>query len=164
MCVTNRLSIKSHSKFVSFCVEAVEWIGLQRNAGIALATLYIAKGTDFKKLSAEDIAGITGYSRSNVSLVLSELEARGMVKSSTDSSQVGRGRKRILYSVESGVVSPMEFAVSQIMKRLRIFANELESIEEDRLEDEENLQEIIHEFREEAQLVVSSLTETHLTH
>lgn len=164
MCVTNRPSIKSHSKFVSFCIEAAEWIGLQRNAGIALATLYIVKGTELEKLSAEDISVITGYSRSNVSLVLSELEARGLVKSSTDSAQVGRGRKRILYSVQTGVISPMEFAVSQMMRRLNVFANELESIEGDRLADEANLQETVHEFKEEAQLVVSSLTETRLAH
>ncbi len=162
--MTSHPSIKSHSKFVSFCVEAAEWIGLQRNAGIALATLYIVKGTEFEKLSAEDIARITGYSRSNVSLVLSELEARGLAKSSTDSTQIGRGRKRILYSVESGVVSPVEFAVSRMMKQMYEFSDELETIEEELIADGENLRETVHEFKEEAQLVYSSLTETHLNH
>lgn len=164
MCLTNRPSIKSHNKFVSFCVEAVEWIGLQRNAGIALATLYIAKGTEFEKLSAEDIAGITGYSRSNVSLVLSELEARGLARSSIDNNQIGRGRKRILYSVENGVLTPLEFAVSQMLKQMSEFTSELENIEEEPIADGKNLRETVHEFKEEAQLVYSSLTETHLVH
>jgi DNA-binding transcriptional regulator GbsR (MarR family) len=164
MSVTSRPSIKSHSNFISFCVETAEWIGLQRNAGVALATLYIVKGSEFEKLSAEDIASITGYSRSNVSLVLSQLESKRLVRSTTDNAQIGRGRKKILYSVGTGVITPLEFAVLQVMKKMKAFTSELETIEKGSVEEGESLRETVHEFKEEAELVFSSLTEMHLAH
>ncbi|MFW9976745.1 MAG: MarR family transcriptional regulator [Candidatus Thorarchaeota archaeon] len=150
-------SLKSYPRFVSFCVNLSEWLGLQRNAGMALATLYIAKGTDYEKMSAEDIAKITGYSRSNVSLVLSQLEALDLVESENDDAQTGRGRKRILYSVGGKVTSPISFAISKIVGQLEELSTALKNIEDAPNNKPDSLLKTIEEFKREAEIAFTSL-------
>jgi len=125
---------------------------------MALATLYVAKGTEFEKLSAEDIAKVTGYSRSNVSLVLSQLEALNLVKSENDETQTGRGRKRILYSVGKGVTSPISFAIGKIMGQLEEVSTALKNIEDRPNDKPVSLLKTIEEFKREADAAFGSLT------
>ncbi len=156
----SHISLKSYPRFVSFFVNFSEWLGLQRNAGMALATLYIAKDTDSEKMSAEDIAQVTGYSRSNVSLVLSQLEALNLVASENDDAQTGRGRKRILYTVSKNVTSPISFAVSKIMGQLQELNTALTNIEDHPNDKPKSLMKTIDEFQKEAERTVTSLAKT----
>ena len=154
------ISLKPYPRFVSFFVNFSEWIGLQRNAGMALATLYVVKDTEFEKMSAEDIAKVTGYSRSNVSLVLSQLEALNLVVSENDETQTGRGRKRILYFVSKDATSPISFAVSKILGQLQELHTALENIEDHPNDKPLSLLKTIEEFHQEAEKAVSSLAKS----
>lgn len=127
---------------------------------MALATLYVAKDTESEKMSAEDIAKVTGYSRSNVSLVLSQLEALNLVVSENDETQTGRGRKRILYFIGKDATSPISFAVSKIMGQLKELYTSLENIEDHPNDKPQSLMKIIEEFHREAEKAVSSLAKS----
>ena len=103
---------------VRFFEKLVEWLGLSRNAGSLLAVLYAERYRNHGRLSLEELAEATSYSRSNVTLILSQLEAIGIVEGETDLNQTGRGRRRILYQINDEVPSPISLLVRTMEDRL----------------------------------------------
>ncbi len=69
-------------------------------------------------LSPEEICSITGFSRSSVSVIISQLEVIGIVDGLIDSSQTGRGRRRTLYSISGGLSSLTLFGIKRISVEL----------------------------------------------
>ena len=87
----SNLDLRAHNPLIRFFEKQAEWIGLSKNAGPVLAALYTAKYETGERVSLEDLADSTSYSRSNVSLILTQLEALGIAIGEIDYSQTGRG-------------------------------------------------------------------------
>jgi DNA-binding transcriptional regulator GbsR (MarR family) len=102
-------SLRAYSRLIRFFEKQVEWLGLARNAGPVLAVLNLAKYKSNTRMSAEEISESTSYSRSSVGLILSQLEALGLVFGEADYTQTGRGRESLekLYEADAPFVTQM---------------------------------------------------------
>ena len=109
--------------------KVARWIGLSSNAGPVLAALFLEQYGTAEKLSSEDVCRITGYSRANAGLIISQLEALGVIEGARDYDQTGRGRKRVLYSVNGSFTEVFELGVISIQDRLVGMTRDLDTIE-----------------------------------
>ena len=109
--------------------KVARWIGLSPNAGPVLAALFIESYESGERLSSDDICQITGYSRANAGLIVSQLEALGVIDGERDYDQTGRGRKRVLYTVNGGFADIFELGVISIQDRLNGMLKDLDTIE-----------------------------------
>ena len=73
--------------------KVAKWIGLSTNAGPVLASLFVESYSTGNRLSSDEICKGTGYSRANAGLIISQLEALGVIEGQRDYDQTGRGRK-----------------------------------------------------------------------
>jgi DNA-binding transcriptional regulator GbsR (MarR family) len=124
------IELEKYSQLVRFFEKQAEWLGLQRTAGPVLTALTIAKYHEKKPLNADQLAAITGYSRSNMGLILSQLEALGLVHGFHDPNQSGRGRKKILYHIGEGPNSLMQMGVKKTIDRLLESGEEITYLKE----------------------------------
>ncbi|TFG31276.1 hypothetical protein EU527_12855 [Candidatus Thorarchaeota archaeon] len=104
------------------------WIGLSPNAGPVLAALFIEYNNSRERLSSDDICHITGYSRANAGLIISQLEALGIIDGQRDYDQTGRGRKRVLYTVNGTFATIFELGIISIQDRLNAMLKDLDAI------------------------------------
>ncbi len=109
--------------------KVARWIGLSSNAGPVLAAFFLEQYGTAKKLSSEDICRITGYSRANAGLIISQLEALGVIEGARDYDQTGRGRKRVLYSITGSFTEVFEIGVISMQDRLDGMIRDLDTIE-----------------------------------
>jgi DNA-binding transcriptional regulator GbsR (MarR family) len=148
---------------VRYFNKMVESLGLSRNSGSILALLYLEKYETGDSLNLDEIAEATNYSRSNVTLILSQLEAMGIVYGETDMSQTGRGRRRILYQLKDGVPSPISLLLKQMKDKLNDNLNEIGSLKESFGKDMPALKKMLDDFEEEVSEAIKSLTKTTTT-
>lgn len=154
-------NLKKYNPIVRLFEKQVEWLGLSRNAGPILAAIYISKYRDERKLNAEQIADATNYSRSNVGLVLSQLEALGLIYGEMDFSQTGRGRRRILYSVEEGS-SLASLSIKKTIDRLEESIREIDTLLVILNPETPEMPKMLSKFKHEAEAAVSSLSELYI--
>lgn len=109
--------------------KVARWIGLSPNAGPVLAAFFLEQYNSGEKLSSDDICRITGYSRANAGLIISQLEALGVIDGQRDYDQTGRGRKRVLYTINGSFTDIFELGVVSIQDRLNGIVRDLDSIE-----------------------------------
>jgi len=109
--------------------KVAKWIGLSPNAGPVLAALFIEHYESGERLSSDDICQITGYSRANAGLIVSQLEALGVIDGQRDYDQTGRGRKRVLYTVNGTFADIFELGVISIQDRLNGMLKDLDTID-----------------------------------
>lgn len=109
--------------------KVAKWIGLSPNAGPVLAALFIEHYETGERLSSDDICEVTGYSRANAGLIVSQLEALGVIDGQRDYDQTGRGRKRVLYAVNGTFSDIFELGVISIQDRLNGILKDLHTIE-----------------------------------
>jgi DNA-binding transcriptional regulator GbsR (MarR family) len=109
--------------------KVAKWIGLSPNAGPVLAALFIEHYETGERLSSDDICDVTGYSRANAGLIVSQLEALGVIDGQRDYDQTGRGRKRVLYAVNGTFSDIFELGVISIQDRLNGMLKDLQRIE-----------------------------------
>ena len=109
--------------------KVAKWIGLSPNAGPVLAALFIENNESGDRLSSDDICQITGYSRANAGLIVSQLEALGVIIGQRDYDQTGRGRKRVLYSINGSFSDIFELGIISIQDRLNGMLKDLDTIE-----------------------------------
>jgi DNA-binding transcriptional regulator GbsR (MarR family) len=150
-------------KVVRFFEESVERLGLSKNAGSVLAVLYAEKYNSGRKLSLEELAKATSYSRSSVTLILSQLKSLGIVQETMDSKQSGRGRRRILYDLEDGVKSPMALLVAQIRACLQDTIGEIEFLLEAN-KDVSYLNKMLNAFKKETELILRPASKDDVLH
>jgi DNA-binding transcriptional regulator GbsR (MarR family) len=124
----SEITLGSYGQLVRFFEKQGEWLGLPRNTGPVLASLYLAKYESERKLAVEEICKSTNYSRSNVGLILSQLEALGLVYGEADFQQTGRGRRRILYSVDEEASSLMTLGIRKMIDRLEELIAQIDSL------------------------------------
>jgi len=109
--------------------KVARWIGLSPNAGPVLAAFFLEQYNSGEKLSSDDICRITGYSRANAGLIVSQLEALGVIDGQRDYDQTGRGRKRVLYTINGSFAEIFELGVISIHDRLNGIIRDLDTIE-----------------------------------
>lgn len=109
--------------------KVAKWIGLSPNAGPVLAALFIEHYETGERLSSDGICEVTGYSRANAGLIVSQLEALGVIDGQRDYDQTGRGRKRVLYAVNGTFSDIFELGVISIQDRLNGMLKDLQTIE-----------------------------------
>ena len=144
---------------VRFFDKIVEWLGLSRNAGSILAAMYLEKYDTDEKLSLEEIADETKYSRSNVALNLSQLESMGFVYGEPDSSQTGRGRRRILYHLSDNMVSPFSWMIRILQDRLNNGLKDVNSLKDTYSTDSMVIDRMLIDFEEEMKAILDRMTE-----
>ncbi|MFW9926016.1 MAG: hypothetical protein ACFFDM_04530 [Candidatus Thorarchaeota archaeon] len=105
------------------------WIGLSTNAGPVLAALFIEQYSSGNRMSSDDICKVTGYSRANAGLIISQLEALGVIEGQRDYDQTGRGRKRVLYAIDGSFADVFNLGVLSLMDRLGAMMKDITTIE-----------------------------------
>ena len=109
--------------------KVARWIGLSPNAGPVLAAIFIKYYETGERLSSDDICQITGYSRANAGLIVSQLEALGVIDGQRDYDQTGRGRKRVLYTINGTFADIFGLGVISLQDRLSGMLRDLDAIE-----------------------------------
>ncbi len=109
--------------------KVARWIGLSPNAGPVLAAFFLEQYNSDEKISSDDICKITSYSRANAGLIISQLEALGIIDGQRDYDQTGRGRKRVLYTINGSFADIFELGVIGIQDRLNSIIRDLDAIE-----------------------------------
>ena len=109
--------------------KVAKWIGLSPNAGPVLAAFFLEQYNSGEKLSSDDICRVTGYSRANAGLIVSQLEALGVIDGQRDYDQTGRGRKRVLYTINGSFADIFQLGVIGIQDRLNGMIRDLDAIE-----------------------------------
>lgn len=136
-----------------------EWLGLSRNSGSLLTVLYLEKYGDGQKLSLKDLAEATCYSRSNVTLILSQLETFGILQGEADLNQTGRGRRRILYSINDNAPSPIFLLIRKMEDRLRDSLGDMENLRQTLGAEVPHIDEMLDDFSEVAHAAISLLSQ-----
>lgn len=109
--------------------KVAKWIGLSTNAGPVLAALFMEQYGTGNRMSSDEICKVTGYSRANAGLIISQLEALGVIEGQRDYDQTGRGRKRVLYSIDGGFSDVFNLGVLSLMDRLGAMMKDITTIE-----------------------------------
>ena len=99
--------------------KVAKWIGLSTNAGPVLAALFVESYSTGNRMSSDEICKATGYSRANAGLIISQLEALGVIEGQRDYDQTGRGRKRVLYAIDGDFSEIFNLGVKSLMDRLQ---------------------------------------------
>ena len=76
------------------------WVGLPRATSQVVSALYLHKCEHGGPLGQQEICDITHLSSSTVSMILSQLEANGVVDRFIDNSYKSKGRRRLLFYLE----------------------------------------------------------------
>ncbi|MFW9769508.1 MAG: hypothetical protein ACFFF9_04305 [Candidatus Thorarchaeota archaeon] len=109
--------------------KVARWIGLSANAGPVLAALFVESYSTSNRMSSDEICKATGYSRANAGLIVSQLEALGVIEGQRDYDQTGRGRKRVLYAIDGGFSDIFNLGVKSLMDRLEAMMKDIDTIE-----------------------------------
>jgi DNA-binding transcriptional regulator GbsR (MarR family) len=109
--------------------KVARWIGLSSNAGPVLAALFVESYSTGNRMSSDEICKATGYSRANAGLIISQLEALGVIEGQRDYDQTGRGRKRVLYAIDGGFSDIFNLGVKSLMDRLEAMMKDIGTIE-----------------------------------
>ncbi len=147
--------------------KVAKWIGLSTNAGPVIAALFIESYETGNRMSSDDICKVTGYSRANAGLIISQLEALGVIEGRRDYDQTGRGRKRVLYSIDGSFGDIFNLGVVSLLDRLGAMMKDIHSIEDLRSGREDNLAPMLNEIKKTIQTRMNSLeavSSTEITH
>jgi DNA-binding transcriptional regulator GbsR (MarR family) len=137
--------------------KVAKWIGLSANAGPVLAALFMESYETGNRMSSDDICKCTGYSRANAGLIISQLEALGVIEGQRDYDQTGRGRKRVLYAIDGSFGEIFNLGVMSLMDRLGAMMKDIRSIEDLRSGREDSLAPMLKDIRKVIQERIDSL-------
>ena len=134
-----------------------EWVGLSDNVAPAAAALFLERYGDEERLGSDDICEVTGYSRANAGLIISQLEALGVVSGQRDYEQTGRGRKRLLYKMETDIDSFVSLGIQRIADLLKSMLKDIDAIEQQYGEDDKRLAKMMRDLRNAIERNLASL-------
>ncbi|MHA3964253.1 MAG: hypothetical protein AM325_012035 [Candidatus Thorarchaeota archaeon SMTZ1-45] len=137
--------------------KVAKWIGLSTNAGPVIAALFIESYETGNRMSSDDICRATGYSRANAGLIISQLEALGVIDGQRDYDQTGRGRKRVLYAIEGDFGDIFNLGVMSLMDKLGAMMKDIQSIEDLRRGREDALKPMLKDIKKVIQERLDSL-------
>ena len=144
------ISLEGHGQLVRFFERQAQLLGLTRTTGLALAALYLAKYESGRKLTVDEVAKYTNYSRSNLGLILSQLEALGIVYSKADHKQAGRGRRRNLYTIDEDASSLIMLGIKTMMDRLSDLVSQIEYLMDVYENDAPHVLRMLQDFKKDA--------------
>ena len=136
-----------------------KWVGLSDSCAPALATLYAEKYRTNRTLCSGDICEATGYSRANAGLVISQLEAVGIVTGQRDLTQTGRGRKRVLYSVTPGLDEFFAMGVKSVASRMQAMLKDVGILEERYIGGDTRILDMLGDLRSQVETNLKALKE-----
>jgi DNA-binding transcriptional regulator GbsR (MarR family) len=136
-----------------------KWIGLSTNAGPVLAALFMESYETGNRMSSDDICKSTGYSRANAGLIISQLEALGVIEGRRDYDQTGRGRKRVLYAIDGSFGDIFNLGIMSLLDRLGAMMKDIHSIEDLRSGREDSLAPMLNEIKKVVKGRIDSLEE-----
>ena len=139
--------------------KVAKWIGLSTNAGPVLAALFVESYETGDRMSSDDICKATGYSRANAGLIISQLEALGVIEGRRDYDQTGRGRKRVLYAIDGNFGDIFNLGVMSLLDRLGAMMKDINSIEDLRSGREDSLAPMLNDIKKVIQRRIKSLEE-----
>ncbi|MHA1965302.1 MAG: hypothetical protein ACW97G_12035 [Candidatus Thorarchaeota archaeon] len=137
--------------------KVAKWIGLSTNAGPVLAALFMESYETGNRMSSDDLCKATGYSRANAGLIISQLEALGIIEGQRDYDQTGRGRKRVLYSIDGDFGEIFNLGVMSLLDRLGAMMKDIQSIEDLRSGREDALKPMLRDIKKVIQARFDSL-------
>jgi len=137
--------------------KVAKWIGLSTNAGPVLAALFMESYETGNRMSSDDICKCTGYSRANAGLIISQLEALGVVVGQRDYDQTGRGRKRVLYAIDGNFGEIFNLGVMSLLDRLGAMLKDIHSVEDLRSGREDALKPMLKDIKKVIQDRIDSL-------
>ncbi|MFW9834723.1 MAG: hypothetical protein ACFFEK_12060 [Candidatus Thorarchaeota archaeon] len=137
--------------------KVARWIGLSINAGPVLAALFMESYDTGNRMCSDDICKATGYSRANAGLIISQLEALGVVEGRRDYDQTGRGRKRVLYAIDGTFGDIFNLGVMSLLDRLGAMMKDIQSIDDLRSGREDSLVPMLNDIRKVIQGRIESL-------
>ncbi len=120
------------SRLVILFERLCSWVGIPQYTAPVLAAFYLNNYTSDKPhtLSSDEVCRMTGYSRANTALIIAQLEAMGVVAGQRDYTQTGRGRKRVLYTVEKSVNEFFQLGLRALYDRLEGILKNVDSIQQ----------------------------------
>ena len=127
--------------------KVAKWIGLSTNAGPVLAALFMESYETGNRMSSDDICKATAYSRANAGLIISQLEALGVIEGRRDYDQTGRGRKRVLYAIDGSFGDIFNLGVMSLLDRLGAMMKDIHSIEDLRSGREDSLAPMLDDIK-----------------
>ena len=139
--------------------KVAKWIGLSTNAGPVLAALFMESYETGNRMSSDDICKATAYSRENAGLIISQLEALGVIEGRRDYDQTGRGRKRVLYAIDGNFGDIFNLGVMSLLDRLGAMMKDIHSIEDLRSGREDSLAPMLDEIKKVVKGRIDSLEE-----
>jgi DNA-binding transcriptional regulator GbsR (MarR family) len=137
--------------------KVAKWIGLSVNAGPVLAALFMESYDTGNRMCSDDICKTTGYSRANAGLIISQLEALGVVEGRRDYDQTGRGRKRVLYAIDGTFGDIFNLGVMSLLDRLGAMMKDIQSIDDLRNDREDSLVPMLNDIKNVIQARIESL-------
>ncbi|MFX1261987.1 MAG: hypothetical protein ACFFAZ_07870 [Promethearchaeota archaeon] len=149
------LNSPSNRDLVHFFEKHSEWLGLGRYDGLVLAAIAINEFENNDMLSADEIAEYTGYSRSNIGLILSQLENLGVIAWHSDPSHRGRGRKKHLYRLSKGANSIMRIGLKKVVDRLKDSIEEMRILMETYGNEMPHIKDMLDEMTQDAEEALS---------
>ncbi len=140
--------------------KVAKWIGLSSNAGPVLAALVMENYETGNQMSSDDICKVTGYSRANAGLIISQLEALGVIEGQRDYDQTGRGRKRVLYSIDGSFEDVFNLGAMSLLDRLGAMMKDIHTIEDLRSGRDDGLGPMLKDISKIIQKRIDSLEVT----
>jgi DNA-binding transcriptional regulator GbsR (MarR family) len=146
----NKLILSDYDLLIRFFEKKADWLGLPRNTGLVLTTMYLNKYLKDEKLSVDDICQATKYSRSNVGVILSKLEAMGIVHGYPNIANNGRGRRKILYTINPESKSLVTFGLKRTIDILDEFVESIDSLMEHYKDESPQIIEMLTDFESDS--------------
>ncbi|TXT57525.1 MAG: hypothetical protein BAJATHORv1_10227 [Candidatus Thorarchaeota archaeon] len=104
----------------------IDWLN-QSDATLDILSAVVAcHYTGQKWLYADSICDLTGYARSTVSVVLSQLKSLNILLSKSDATNQSTGRRRQLYGLEDGFHEILRFSLRRVVLELNYMSNDLD--------------------------------------
>ncbi|TFH01679.1 MAG: hypothetical protein E4H14_18370 [Candidatus Thorarchaeota archaeon] len=154
-----QLSLNRYGSLVRFFEKQVEWFGLPRNTGLVPTALYLNKYSSNAGYSIDDLCELTKYSRSNIGLILSQLEALGIVISNTDLAQSSRGRRRLMYSIDEDSGSLLSLGFKKIVDKLKGIIDSIDSIIEIYSSDDPQVVKMMTDIKQDTEGLITSISQ-----
>ncbi len=122
------------------------WMGVSTNTAPVLSTFIHERYRENRRLSSEDICKLTGYSRANAGLIITNLEEAGIIDGVRDYGQPGRGRKRVLYTLTGGIDYMIQMGIKNQIHQLSEMMNDLEQIQNGGSDYEKSMKSLLTDF------------------
>ncbi len=130
-------SICKNEELATIFKTHLRWVGLSEAAQDIIAILMVENYCTGGGLSPEEIGSITGYARSSISVILSQLKILGLIEGKLDLERKGQGRRRKIFHVKGGGGGLTLFGVRRLAVELQSLLDELEVLRQGSMSDDE---------------------------